>query len=268
MVGKYLHGYTSRESQRLQDQAWVLAELLHFDTIYPAGHRVLEAGCGVGAQTVFLAGNSPEAFFVAVDISESSLLHAKRSAETNGLGNVQFEIQDVNALTYKNSSFDHVFVCFLLEHMIDPIKTLLELKRVLKEGGTMTVIEGDHGSAYFHPDSEAARKAISCQVMIQARAGGNSNIGRSLHPLMVRAGFENPNVTPRLIYADDSRPALAEGFTKNTFIAMIKGVRDKVASEGILDLETFDQGIDDLYRTAEPGGTFSYTFFKGQAVKR
>ncbi len=35
---------------------------------------------------------------------------------------------------------------------------------MLKPGGTITVIEGDHGSTYFHPDSQAARDAITCQV--------------------------------------------------------------------------------------------------------
>jgi SAM-dependent methyltransferase len=241
--------------------------LLHFDTRYPSGHKVLEAGCGVGAQTTVLAKHSPGARFVSVDISKESLVQAGRLIETESIKNVQFEFQDVNALTFENNFFDDVFVCFVLEHMTDPINTLLELKRVLKEGGTMTVIEGDHGSAYFHPDSEAARSAIKCQVNIQARSGGNANIGRSLYPLMVQAGLTNPFVTPRLVYVDDSRPALVEGFTKNTFTAMIEGVRDTVLDEKLIDLNTFDQGIKDLYRTAEPGGTFCYTFFKGQAVK-
>ena len=178
-----------------------------------------------------------------------------------------FRHQDVNNLEYEDGHFDHVFVCFLLEHMSDPLKTLLELKRVLKKGGTMTIIEGDHGSAYFHPDSEAARKAIGCQVYMQARSGGNANIGRSLFPLMVEAGFEEPYVTPRMVYADDSRPALMEGFTRNTFTAMVEGVRDSVAEGDLLDLATFDRGIRDLRRAGEPGGTFCYTFFKGQAVK-
>jgi len=263
----YVHGYTPREGQRLHDQASALTDLLHFDTLYPTGHKVLEAGCGVGAQTVVLAKHSPGARFVAVDISEETLVQAKGLAEAEGIGNVQFEFQDVNSLTFEDNFFDHVFVCFVLEHMSDPIKTLLELKRVLKDGGTMTVIEGDHGSAYFHPDSEAARKAIGCQVLLQARSGGNANIGRSLYPLMVQAGFTDPYVTPRMLYADDSRPALVEGFTRNTFTPMVEGVRDKVATEKLIDLKTFDQGIRDLHRTAEPGGTFCYTFFKGQAVK-
>jgi cyclopropane fatty-acyl-phospholipid synthase-like methyltransferase len=61
MSGAYVHGYHAREHERLQDQAGTLVELLHSDTAYPAGSRVLEAGCGVGAQTVTLCRRSPDA---------------------------------------------------------------------------------------------------------------------------------------------------------------------------------------------------------------
>ena len=54
---RYIHGYSEREDRRLRDQSQTLAELLHQDVVYPAGSRVLEAGCGVGAQTVILAKN-------------------------------------------------------------------------------------------------------------------------------------------------------------------------------------------------------------------
>ena len=58
MQNSYVHGYNAKEGTRLQDQASTLVELLHSDTLYPAGNRVLEVGCGVGAQTITLAGNS------------------------------------------------------------------------------------------------------------------------------------------------------------------------------------------------------------------
>jgi cyclopropane fatty-acyl-phospholipid synthase-like methyltransferase len=51
----YVHGYHPQENERLQDQAGTLVDLLHADTAYPGGSTVLEAGCGVGAQTVTLA---------------------------------------------------------------------------------------------------------------------------------------------------------------------------------------------------------------------
>jgi hypothetical protein len=50
----YVHGHDRRENARLRDQAETLVDLLHADTTYPAGSRVLEAGCGVGAQTLTL----------------------------------------------------------------------------------------------------------------------------------------------------------------------------------------------------------------------
>ena len=54
MTEAYVHGYDPIENLRLQDQATTLVELLHSDTQFPLGSRVLEAGCGVGAQTVTL----------------------------------------------------------------------------------------------------------------------------------------------------------------------------------------------------------------------
>jgi ubiquinone/menaquinone biosynthesis C-methylase UbiE len=263
--GEYVHGYDPRENIRLQDQASTLAELLHYDTCYPAGSLVLEPGCGVGSQTATLAKNNPGAYILSLDISELSLHEARRKVREAGSVNVGFQQADIFNLPFTPASFDHVFVCFVLEHLARPRAALTRLKKLLKKGGTITVIEVDHGSAYFYPDSAAARQAIQCQVELQKRTGGNSNIGRELYPLLNRAGFRSIQVSPRMVYADASRPHLVEGFTKKTFTAMIEGVRTSSLEAGILDADTFDKGIRDLYRTAEPDGVFCYTFFKAVA---
>lgn len=117
-------------------------------------------------------------------------------------------------MPYVENSFDHIFVCFVLEHLARPVKALKELKDYLREGGTITVIEGDHGSVYFYPKSEAAQKAILCLVELQRRADGNAMIGRELYPLLTQAGFKPVHVSPRMVYVDSSKPELVEGFTK------------------------------------------------------
>lgn len=264
----YVHGYDAREAMRLQDQAGTLAELLHWDTAYPAGSIILEAGCGVGAQTVTLAQKSPGARIVAVDISAESVAEAKRSADAAGLTNVEFRQADLFDLPFEPESFDHVFVCFVLEHLARPADVMAMLKRLLRPGGTMTVIEGDHGSAYFHPASEAAQNAIQCQIELQRAAGGDALIGRQLYPLMVQAGLDAVHVSPRMVYVDSSRPGLVDGFTRKTFTAMIEGVREPALAAGIIEAEAFDSGIRDLYRTSETGGVFCYTFFKAVGHKR
>ena len=263
----YVHGYHHRENIRLQDQASTLVELLHYDTAYPAGSRVLEPGCGVGAQTVTLARNSPHALITSVDISRPSLAEAEKRITEAGLTNVIFQNGNIFDLAFEPDSFDHIFVCFVLEHLAYPVKTLNCLKDVLKVGGTITVVEGDHGSAYFYPDSISSQKAIQCQVELQKRAGGNANIGRELYPLLYSSGFNAIRVSPRMVYADSSKPRLVEGFTINTFTAMIEGVRESAVEAGLIGEKTFDDGIKGLYRTTERDGVFCYTFFKAVAEK-
>jgi ubiquinone/menaquinone biosynthesis C-methylase UbiE len=264
---KYVHGYAARESRRLVDQATTLADILHSDTVYPAGSYVLEAGCGVGAQTIILARNSPNANFTAVDLSKESLRAAKERVSSKGFTNVTFHQSDIFHMPYDDNSFDHLFLCFVLEHLPNPIEALLCLRRVLKRGGTITVIEGDHGSTYFHPESPGARKTIQCLVDIQAEMGGNSLVGRQLYPLLKISEYIDIRVSPRMIYVDSSKPDLVEGFTKNTFIAMVEGVKEQAMRSRLMEEEEWDRGIKDLYRTTEGNGTFIYTFFKGKALK-
>jgi SAM-dependent methyltransferase len=261
----YVHGYSEREAERLSDQAATLAQLLHHDTRYPAGSEVLEAGCGVGAQTVSLAANSPGARITSIDISPESLAQAKRAASR--FSNVTFQQGDIFNLDFPDERFDHVFLCFVLEHLPDPQRALHSLLRVLKPGGSLTVIEGDHGSFYCHPDSPEAQRTVDCLIKAQARLGGNANIGRSLYPLLDAAGLRDIHVSPRTVYVDSSRPDLVEGFSKNTFIAMVEGVENKALELGLIDRPTWDKGIRDLYRATESDGTFCYTFFKALALK-
>jgi len=264
----YVHGYSAKESCRLADQAGTLTELLHGDIAYPAGSRVLEAGCGVGAQTLTLSRSSPDARFESMDISEVSLDAARQMAASQQLDNVTFRQGDIYHLPYRADSFDHVFVCFVLEHLLDPLKALAGLRRVLKPGGTLTAIEGDHGSYYCHPQSRAADLTVQCLVNIQAEAGGDALIGRRLYPLLCEAGYCAVAVSPRMVYVDASRPALVDGFTRKTFTAMVEGVRDQALAMGLIDRQTWNQGVTDLYRTTQADGTFCYTFFKGVGIKR
>lgn len=263
----YVHGYSPREGIRLSDQATALASLLHAGTRYARGSRVLEAGCGTGAQTVILARRGPEAEFTSIDVSERSLAEAARQVQLAGCQNVRFLQADIFRLPFQPSCFDHVFVCFVLEHLSNPAGALDALMTVLKPGGSLTVIEGDHGSAYFHPTSEQARRTIQCLIDLQQQAGGDSLIGRRLYPLLVRAGYRDVQVTPLMAYADGSRPDLADAITLKTFTAMVEGVAGQAVGQGLIDAASWSEGIRDLRRAAGNDGTFCYTFFKAVALR-
>ena len=264
----YVHGYSERESQRLQDQSATLVELLHGGLTFAPGSTVLEAGCGVGAQTLPLATRHPGARIVAVERSAASLAVARRAVAERGLTNVEFV--EANLFDYDPGEelFDHLFVCFVLEHVPEPVLLLERMLRFVKPNGSVTVIEGDHGSAYFYPDSEPARRAIRCLVELQAQSGGNALIGRELYPLLVRAGVGDVSVEPRVVYADAGHPEMVAGFTLSTFTAMIEGIEADVLQSQRMARAEWDEAIAALRRTAEQDGTFSYTFFRARGERR
>lgn len=262
MNNRYVHGYHPREMERLEDQAGALRELLHGDTHFADGSKVLEAGCGVGAQTITLATRNPGAHITAVDISPESLILAKRAIDAAGLTNVELRQANLYSMPFEPASFDHVFVCFVLEHLARPAEVLAKLKELLKPGGTITVIEGDHGSAYFHPENADGHAAIRCQIELQRRAGGNALIGRQLFPLLTQAGFASVSVSPRMVYADGNNRELQENFTRKTFTAMVHGIGGMAVATGLIAPGRFEAGVQSLLRSAEADGVFCYTFFK------
>ena len=184
------------------------------------GSAILEAGCGVGAQTVILAKKNPGSRFTSIDVSPDSVAAARTAVERAGLSNVRFQTADIFHLPFGEATFDHVFVCFV-GNLPQPGLALAKLKKVLKPGGTLTVIEGDHGSTFFHPHSSEAWRTIQCQIDLQAAAGGNALIGRQLFPLLqvgwflaseglasiCLCGFEPPclggGLHQRYLYCDD-----------------------------------------------------------------
>ena len=265
---RYVHGYSARETRRLYDQARILEDLLHKDTRFPDGSRVLEVGCGVGAQTVILAEHSPEATIEAVDISLDSLREARNAINRDGISGASFYQTDILSLPFAGESFDHVFVCFVLEHFTRPLDVLLELKRVLRKGGTLTVIEGDHGSCFWYPCTEYSRRVWRCLVEAQARLGHNSLVGRELYPLLMKSGFGIRYVSPRWVYVDGAHPGLMLDVIGKIIAPMVDSSREQSIGIGMIDRASWLEGMKDLHRLIDsPESTFFYSWFKGVARK-
>ncbi len=267
-MNRYVHGYSERETQRLQEQSQILEDLLHSDTVYPAENNVLEAGCGVGGQTVILARRSPEASFTSIDISDDSLNKAKALIEEEDISNVFFKQASIMNLPYKDEYFDHVFVCFVLEHLSNPLEALGELKRVLRKNGSITVIEGDHGSCFWHPETSESLKVWDCMIKAQKDLYHDPLIGRKLYPLLQHAGFNIDYVVPKWAYTDSSSHDLTDGAINKIMVPMTQTARVQSIELGLITPDIWEKGIRDLEEVAvHPQGTFFYTWFKGVATK-
>ena len=98
---KYVHGYSDREATRLMDQADTLDDIIHNDTIFSKNSFVLEAGCGVGAQTKIIATKNTDSTFLSVDISENSIIEARKLIKSLNINNVEFRQADIYSLPFK-----------------------------------------------------------------------------------------------------------------------------------------------------------------------
>lgn len=264
----YIHGYSERETQRLNEQSGILEQLLHSDSIFKPNSKVLEAGCGVGAQTIILARRNPDCSFVSVDISTSSLEIAQRQVKIQKLKNVAFEVSDLRHLPYPDNSFDYVFVCFVLEHIDSQKEALFQLHRVLKPGGKLHVIEGDHGATFWHPETPASLKTWQAFVKVQQSFGHDPLIGRKLTPVLSDVGFKIQNTVPKWVYTDATDTKLRANVIDKIIAPMTATGKSKALELGLIDNETWVQGLKDIQNLAViPEGTFFYSWFQSIAQK-
>lgn len=99
--------------------------------------KVLEVGAGSGIDSLYLAKNYRTKSF-CLDFSEESLETVKENFKKHNLKCISIK-SDLRKIPYPDNYFDIVFSGGVLEHFRNPLKVILEQKRVLKVGGLLVV---------------------------------------------------------------------------------------------------------------------------------
>ena len=180
----YIHGFGSVEEQRLRDQAVVLAPVVFAGLDLPATGRLLELGCGVGAELDLLAARWPGLALTGIDLSPSHLRAALQS-----LGDRTILVRgNAGDLPFAEGTFDVVLTIWMLEHVPDPMAILREALRVLKPSGRLICTEVDNATFRFHPELPAIRTWWERFCYQQQAAGGDPYIGPRLAGLARELG--------------------------------------------------------------------------------
>ena len=265
----YVHGYSQREHERLVDQAGTLTELLHGDTRYPAGSSVLEAGCGVGAQTVTLARNSPGARFTCLDVSSRSLEAARARARAASLENVTFQqARHLRAALRPEASFDHVFVCFVLEHLRRPVEALAILRPASSRVARSRSSRATTARPSSTPTTWTRDAAIDCLV----DAPGARRRRRAHRPAALpaaRAGGAAGRRASRRGWSTWTRaaPSGSRASRGTPSRRWSRGCATRRWRRASSIRSGCARGVAGLRRTAAPDGVFCYTFFKAVGVR-
>ncbi len=199
----YIHGFSKNEQDRLCAQARFLESMVFSAVDFTGRRHVLEVGCGVGAQTQILLERFPGILVQAVDLSTAQVACARERLE--GLiaaGRVRVDVADATRLPFPDAAFDAAFVCWVLEHVSDPVFMLRELRRTLSPGAVLFGIEVMNASLFLHPDCPATREYWDAFNRGQQTAGGDPYVGAKMGNILQEAGFVDVRTQPWFIHCD------------------------------------------------------------------
>jgi SAM-dependent methyltransferase len=262
-MAEYVHGYGTREQQRLVEQAEHWRHRLIADGTHLApGTRLLDIGCGVGAVLVVLGQEFPGVRLFGVDIEPAQLEFARGHLERAGVEATLREA-DALALPFEDEFFDHVWMMWLLEHIRDAPAALREARRVLVPGGAITAIEVDYSTCRVEPSTPAVEALLRAMVQGMA-ASGWGDAGTRLPGWLREAGFRAVDEGERVFWWQDADLATQANYAAD----VIESALDALVQLPGADAGELRAGLEHLRRLPElPGAGLGYVMHKSTAVR-
>jgi SAM-dependent methyltransferase len=210
------------------------------------GMRCIDLGCGSGAVSLEIARLvTPGGHVTGVDIDETKLDLARRSADADNLTNVEFRALNLRAWA-EPSTYDMVYCRFVLQHLSQPVDLLRGMWAAVRQGGVLVVEDADMDAFSCHPPDGAFEFFVSAYGRVLERRGGDSAIGRKLFGYFHDASIRRPQAA--LVQS-----VWTEGEGKMLPWTTLEASADAITSEGIATKEEVAHALATLERfSADP----------------
>jgi ubiquinone/menaquinone biosynthesis C-methylase UbiE len=184
--GQYEHRFTDYWLKSLPD---VVSKLR-------AGGRMLDVGCGSGRVCIAFAKAFPTAEIHGIDPDEESIRRARAAAKTEGMDRIGFYAK-TTANMDRGTGFDLITICDCIHDLAQPVKTLAEVRALLKPDGTLFIVEpkaADRLEDNLNPVATMFYGFSIFHCMTQSLARGGPGLGTCMGPgtaekLLKEAGF-------------------------------------------------------------------------------
>ncbi len=210
-----------------------------------AGELVLDIGCGVGFLTHEMAlqvGKSGKV--IGLDKNTEMISHARKRCES--LQQTEFYKGDAGKLPVDDQTLDAVSCTQVLLYVKDVPNVLAEMRRILKPGGRLVIVETDwRGVVLNNADDSLTNKIFS--------AWDNSvpspNLPVHLKPLLQKHGFSKIKVDPIPILNTEYSPS-------NFSHSMLKWISKNAQNQGMINKEQRSNWLEDLQNRGQSDSFF------------
>ncbi len=263
----YLHGFTNAEEARLRFQARFLQYKVHDNLPFRRARNLLEVGCGVGAETEILLTQFPELHVTGVDASPQNLAAARK--HLSGLewvkGRFELKQADAHRLEFAAETYDSAFLCWILEHVADPLQVLAEVRRVLRPGSPIVVTEVQNATFFVNPYSPNTQSYWVAYNDRQIEIGGDPHVGAKLGNLLQAVGYRDISTKVRSFHLDSRESGERAEFIAYWTELLLSGAPSLLAA-GKVTQETVDKMKEEMTQVAHSAdAVFFYSFVQARA---
>jgi ubiquinone/menaquinone biosynthesis C-methylase UbiE len=245
---RYVRGGDSKEASRLETQAKVMNPVLEkqFEIMGLKPHmKVLDAGCGTGANTRLFSSRVFPEEVVGLDMDPVFIEEARKQAESEGIENVRFDVGNIDDMNYDDGSFDLSYCNLVLMHVNDPVKSVSELKRVTKKGGSVAASEVDYDAFIFFPPLPKFEEILLKLIEYSKTIGINRYMGRELFSVFSQAGLSSIDVHVTAMCWTQRNPEYLK-MTMYSFPHMLKTTKEEMINHGYITSEDFEEMLKEV----------------------
>ncbi len=265
---EYLHGFDKKEQQRLVHQAKFLESFVYEGVNFKNCRRLLEVGCGVGAQSQILLKRFPKLAITGIDFSSEQLKSAANNLKSKiKQGRIELFQQDAQQLNLDFKKYDAAFLCWFLEHVPDPLKVLKQVHKHVKPGAQIVLTEVFNQSLFMEPYSPSYIKYWFEFNDLQWLMKGHPFVGVRLGGLLKEAGFKSIKVEFRPLHFDSREPKQRTEFIDYFFDILLSAEPKMLESKKVdADLISKMRAEVELAKKSKDS-VFFYSFARATAIK-
>ncbi len=153
------------------------------------GMDLLDCGCGQGNITIDLAELVAPGRVVGVDQRDGDLARARELAAVRNVANVTFQTASIYKLPFPDACFDAASAHHVLVHLADPVAALREIRRVLRPGGIVGIVDATHDRTIRTPTNSLLERWQELQVRARLHNGGSPGFAPTHRACLRAAGF-------------------------------------------------------------------------------